>query len=153
MLGYNGFPNPSDTLTLLPFLNTLKQSFIELPIYIIADAGYDSEQNYETIIDTHERKPLITYYTYIKEQKKRINKIYSFLKIGSTKNTRILTYVQITEKYLFVIIGFERAVTVLLVILNTMNVRIILPVRFVKIVHELKKANRILQKIALGNIF
>ncbi|MBF2665193.1 hypothetical protein IBB82_14060 [Listeria seeligeri] len=48
-------------------MNTLKQSFIELPIYIVADAGYDSEQNYETIIDTHERKPLITYYTDIKE--------------------------------------------------------------------------------------
>ncbi len=29
-----------------------------------------SEQNYETIIDTHERTPLITYSTYLKEQKK-----------------------------------------------------------------------------------
>lgn len=70
ILGYDVFPNPTDTRTLLPFLNTLKQSFLELPPYIVADAGYGSEENYETIIDTHERVPLITYATYVKEQKK-----------------------------------------------------------------------------------
>ncbi|EEO6567622.1 transposase, partial [Listeria monocytogenes] len=70
ILGYDVFPNPTDTRTLLPFLNTLKQSFLELPPYIVADAGYGSEENYETIIDTHERTPLITYATYVKEQKK-----------------------------------------------------------------------------------
>ncbi|EFS03617.1 IS1272-like transposase [Listeria seeligeri FSL S4-171] len=44
-LGYDVFPNPTDTRTLLHFLNTLKQSFLELPAYIVADAGYGSEEN------------------------------------------------------------------------------------------------------------
>lgn len=39
ILGYDVFPNSTDTRTLLPFLNTLKQSFLELPVYIVADAG------------------------------------------------------------------------------------------------------------------
>ncbi|KIO60483.1 hypothetical protein B4064_3533 [Caldibacillus thermoamylovorans] len=45
-LAYDVFPNPTDTRTLIPFLNTIEKHFFELPKYLVADAGYGSEQNY-----------------------------------------------------------------------------------------------------------
>ncbi|MCS5465271.1 transposase [Enterococcus lactis] len=37
ILGYDVFPNPTDTRTLTPFLSTLKRS-ISMPEFIVADA-------------------------------------------------------------------------------------------------------------------
>ncbi|WP_212922312.1 transposase, partial [Ornithinibacillus bavariensis] len=48
-LAYDVFPNPTDTRTFIPFLNTIEQKFFSLPKYIVADAGYGSEQNYEDV--------------------------------------------------------------------------------------------------------
>lgn len=45
--------------------------FQHLPKYIVADAGYGSESNYECVADKYERLALIPYNTYYKEQKKR----------------------------------------------------------------------------------
>ncbi|SET78576.1 transposase, IS4 family [Oceanobacillus limi] len=70
-LAYDIFPNPTDTRTLIPFLNTIEEKFFELPKYIVADAGYGSEQNYEDIIENRNRTPLITYNQYRKEKKKK----------------------------------------------------------------------------------
>lgn len=70
-LAYDIFPNPTDTRTLIPFLNTIEQGFFELPTYLIADAGYGSEQNYDDVIQHRKRIPLITYNKYRKEQKKK----------------------------------------------------------------------------------
>ncbi|WP_339212409.1 IS1182 family transposase [Ornithinibacillus sp. FSL M8-0202] len=70
-LAYDVFPNPTDTRTLIPFLNTIEESFFKLPDYIVADAGYGSEQNYEDIIQKRNRTPLITYNQYRKEKKKK----------------------------------------------------------------------------------
>src|SRR5699024_2684007 len=50
---------------------TMQHTFQHLPEYIVADAGYGSESNYECIVDTYERQALIPYNTYYKEQKKR----------------------------------------------------------------------------------
>lgn len=69
-LAYDVFPNPTDTRTLIPFLNTIEK-FFDLPEYIVADAGYGSEQNYEDIIENRNRTPLITYNQYRKEKKKK----------------------------------------------------------------------------------
>jgi transposase len=55
---------------LLPFLDTIEETFFELPEHIVADAGYGSEQNYQEIINRG-HKSLITYSTYRKEQKKK----------------------------------------------------------------------------------
>ncbi|MEN2468256.1 IS5/IS1182 family transposase, partial [Ornithinibacillus sp. JPR2-1] len=33
-LAYDVFPNPTDTRTLIPFLNTIEENFLELPKYI-----------------------------------------------------------------------------------------------------------------------
>jgi hypothetical protein len=41
-----------------------------LPSYIVADAGYGSEQNYEDVLNNRQRTPLITYGMYRKEKKK-----------------------------------------------------------------------------------
>lgn len=73
VLAYQVFPNPTDTKTLIPFLQTMKKSF-ELPSYIVADAGYGSEENYQYILDEEERVPLITYNMYHKESRKSYKK-------------------------------------------------------------------------------
>lgn len=70
VLGYDLYPNPTDTRTLPPFLNTMLDQFGHLPEKIVADAGYGSEANYEMIQDAYERTALIPYNTYYKERKK-----------------------------------------------------------------------------------
>lgn len=70
-LAYDVFPNPTDTRTLIPFLDTIEENFFELPEHIVADAGYGSEQNYEDIIENRNRTPLITYNQYRKEKTKK----------------------------------------------------------------------------------
>lgn len=70
-LAYDLYPNPTDTRTLIPFLDRIEQDFFDLPPHIVADAGYGSEQNYGDILDNRKRVPLITYNQYRKEQKKK----------------------------------------------------------------------------------
>lgn len=70
-LAYDVFPNPTDTRTFIPFLNNIEERFFKLPKYIVADAGYGSEQNYDDVIKNRERTPLITYNHYRKEKKKK----------------------------------------------------------------------------------
>src|SRR5690606_34601757 len=70
-LAYDLFPNPTDTRTLIPFLDKIEKDFFELPKYIVADAGYGSEQNYEDVITNRQRVPLITYNSYRQEKKKK----------------------------------------------------------------------------------
>jgi transposase len=70
-LAYSIFSNPTDTRTLIPFLNEIEQHYFELPKHIVADAGYGSEQNYDDILSNRKREPLITYNMYVAEQKKK----------------------------------------------------------------------------------
>lgn len=70
-LAYDIFPNPTDTRTFIPFLDTIEKDFFELPDHIVADAGYGSEQNYDDILKNRKRIPLITYNQYRKEKKKK----------------------------------------------------------------------------------
>jgi transposase len=74
VLAYDVFPNPTDTRTLIPFLNHIEEKCFELPEFIVADAGYGSEQNYDDIIENRNRTPLITYNQYRQEQKKKHKK-------------------------------------------------------------------------------
>jgi len=69
-LAYSLFSNPTDTRTLIPFLNEIEQYYFDLPKHIVADAGYGSEQNYDDILSNRKREALITYGMYLKEQKK-----------------------------------------------------------------------------------
>jgi hypothetical protein len=70
-LAYSIYSNPTDTRTLIPFLDEIVRNYFELPKYIVADAGYGSEQNYDDILTNRKREPLITYSMYRKEQKKK----------------------------------------------------------------------------------
>lgn len=70
-LAYGVFPNPTDTRTLIPFLDQVEKQFFSLPPYIVADAGYGSEQNYDDILSKRECIPLITYNHFLNEQKKK----------------------------------------------------------------------------------
>jgi transposase len=40
------FPNPTDTLTLIPFFNSFLDRYKHLPNVAVADSGYGSEENY-----------------------------------------------------------------------------------------------------------
>lgn len=40
------FPNPTDTLTLIPFFNSFQGRYHRLPSTAVADSGYGSEENY-----------------------------------------------------------------------------------------------------------
>lgn len=73
-LAYDIFHNPTDTRTLIPFLDTIEENYFTLPDYIAADAGYGSEPNYLDVIEKRKRIPLITYNQYRKEQNKTIKK-------------------------------------------------------------------------------
>ncbi|WP_371134331.1 IS1182 family transposase [Streptococcus didelphis] len=66
VLAYDIFPNPTDTRTLKPFLQSLQT--LDLFQYIVADAGYGSEENYVYLYDELEKTPLIPYGMYQKEQ-------------------------------------------------------------------------------------
>ena len=66
VLHYDVFPNPTDTKTLLPFLDTYPH---ELKT-VIADAGYGSEENLLSL-DEKEIDHLIKYAMFDKEQKKK----------------------------------------------------------------------------------
>lgn len=70
-LAYEVFANPTDTRTFIPFLDHIEKHFFDLPSYIVADAGYGSEQNYDDVLENRKRTPLITYNRYRKEKKKK----------------------------------------------------------------------------------
>ena len=70
-LAYDVFQNPTDTRTLKPFLDNIEANYFELPKYIVADAGYGSEENYVDVIDDRGREALITYGMYRKERTRK----------------------------------------------------------------------------------
>ena len=47
IVGIGIFPNPTDTRTLIPFLQHMDSCFGLKPKHVVADAGYDSEENLE----------------------------------------------------------------------------------------------------------
>ena len=66
VLDYNIYPNPTDTRTLKPFV----ESFHHLPKRIVADAGYGSEENL-TYLNENGIEHLIKYNRFDKDQKKK----------------------------------------------------------------------------------
>lgn len=65
---YGLFPNPGDTLTLVPFLNNFNRRYGLLPKMLVADAGYGSEENYEYLED-NAIEPYVKLNYFHKEQK------------------------------------------------------------------------------------
>lgn len=69
VLHYDIFPNPTDTRTLVPFLKSFAN--LDLFKYIVADAGYGNEVNYQAVVDKFEKIPLMPYAMYQKEQSRK----------------------------------------------------------------------------------
>ncbi len=68
---YDFFPNPTDTLTYIPFMEGFKERYGFLPKKGVADAGYGSEENYE-FMKLNDIEPFVKYNYFHKEQKSAI---------------------------------------------------------------------------------
>ena len=66
---YDFYPNPTDTLTFIPFVNGFSERYGLLPAKTVADSGYGSEENYE-FMETNEIEPFVKYNYFHKEQKR-----------------------------------------------------------------------------------
>jgi transposase len=64
------FPNPTDTLTLIPFLHSFKERYKRLPGIAVADSGYGSEENYR-FMDENNIEAFVKYNYFHKEQRPR----------------------------------------------------------------------------------
>jgi len=71
VLSFSVYQNPINTRTMMPFLNSIQETYGHLPEFIVADAGYGSESNYMTIIDNFNRTSLMTYGMFIKDKAKK----------------------------------------------------------------------------------
>ena len=67
VLYYDVNQRPTDQRTLIPFLQKIDRHFV----YIVADAGYGSEPNYDHIMKVCFSIPLIPYTMYLKELSRR----------------------------------------------------------------------------------
>lgn len=66
VLGYDIFPNPTDSKTLKPHLERMKQRLGAMPKCLIADAGYGSNENY-AFLAGHGVEAYVKYNTFHKE--------------------------------------------------------------------------------------
>jgi transposase len=66
---YDFYPNPTDTLTYIPFMNDFNQRYGFLPKKAVADSGYGSEENYE-FMEINNIEPFVKYNYFHKEQKR-----------------------------------------------------------------------------------
>ena len=63
------FPNPTDTLTMIPFFSSYSSRYGRLPVEGCADAGYGSEENY-SFMEANDIEAFVKYNYFHKEQKK-----------------------------------------------------------------------------------
>jgi hypothetical protein len=67
---FDFFPNPTDTLTMVPFFQGWEENYSAYPQTVVADAGYGSEENYEYMED-NEIEAFVKYNYFHAEQKKK----------------------------------------------------------------------------------
>lgn len=70
ILGYSIHQKPTDTTTLIPHLEKLKERWGRLPKRVIADAGYGSEENY-CYLQRERIEPYVKYNYFHKEKKRK----------------------------------------------------------------------------------
>jgi transposase len=66
---YDFFPNPTDTLTFIPFMEGFKHRHNRMVNKAVGDSGYGSEENYE-FMQTNQIEPFVKFNYFHKEQKK-----------------------------------------------------------------------------------
>ena len=64
------FPNPTDTLTLIPFFHSFQHRYNRLPAVGVADSGYGSEENYR-FMQENGIEAFVKYNFFHKEQRPR----------------------------------------------------------------------------------
>ncbi len=64
------FPNPTDTLTLIPFFNSFLDRYGHMPLVAVADSGYGSEENYR-FMDEAGMEAYVKYNRFHLEQRPR----------------------------------------------------------------------------------
>ena len=70
LIDFRLFPNPTDTLTLIPFFHSFGQRYNRLPTVGVADSGYGSEENYRFMQDNG-IEAFVKYNYFHKEQRPR----------------------------------------------------------------------------------
>jgi hypothetical protein len=70
VVGYDIFPNPTDTRTLKPHLRQQQKRLGVDPKVVIADAGYGSEENYQ-YLENNESVAVVKYGMYRKELRRK----------------------------------------------------------------------------------
>lgn len=66
---FSFYPNPTDTLTLIPFLHSYQERHGSYPNQIVADSGYGSEENY-AFMRENDMDAYVKYNYFHKEQKR-----------------------------------------------------------------------------------
>lgn len=70
IIDYALFPNPTDTLTLIPFLHSFAGRYGHLPSTEVADSGYGSEENYR-FMEENGTEAFVKYNYFHKEHRPR----------------------------------------------------------------------------------
>ena len=73
VIGYDVFPNPTDTRTFIPHLENVQKRLNCKFNTVIADAGYGSEENYD-YLEKNEITGIVKYTSYEKEMKRSFKK-------------------------------------------------------------------------------
>ena len=73
VIGYDVFPNPTDTRTFIPHLENVQKRLNCKFNKVIADAGYGSEENYD-YLEKNEITGIVKYTSYEKEMKRSFKK-------------------------------------------------------------------------------
>ena len=68
MLDFGLFPNPTDTLTLIPFENSFHERYNRFPLEEVTDSGYGSEENYR-FMEENGIEAYVKYNFFHKEQR------------------------------------------------------------------------------------
>ncbi len=148
-LAYDVFPNPTDTRTFIPFLDSIEDRYFQLPEHIVADAGYGSEQNYSNVLH-RKRTPLITYNSFGWKRKRNIKQILFMYPTGTTIQTETFLLVQMERRYLFNIYRIEQIKPDLNEPFVSMNAKIVRDVHYAFIVPKQKEIVRF-STMPIGN--
>ena len=70
LIDFRLFPNPTDTLTLIPFFHSFQHRYNRLPAVGVADSGYGSEENYR-FMQENGIEAFVKYNFFHKEQRPR----------------------------------------------------------------------------------
>ena len=70
IIDFSLFPNPTDTLTLIPFFHSFQNRYNRLPNIGVADSGYGSEENYR-FMQENGIEAFVKYNFFHKEQRPR----------------------------------------------------------------------------------